>query len=81
VEARALVAGRMQPLVVEGRVIHQIGMPWHFGWGGIATGDIANDLTALIQDPNSRIHEGMAFTCDFRKGRKRLTLAREEGET
>ena len=42
-------------------------MPWHFGYGGIATGAIANDLSALIEDPNSRIHEGKAFTCNLRK--------------
>jgi formate dehydrogenase major subunit len=68
-EARALVTDRIQPLVIDGKRIHQIGMPWHFGFGGLATGDIANDLTPLIEDPNSRIHEAKAFTCDIRAGR------------
>jgi formate dehydrogenase major subunit len=70
VEAKALVTDRMQPLTIDGRTMHQVGMPWHFGWGGIATGDIANDLSALIEDPNSKIHEGKSFTCNLRKGRK-----------
>ena len=35
----------------------------------IATGDIANDLTAIVGDPNTTIHEGKAFTCNLRKGR------------
>jgi formate dehydrogenase major subunit len=65
--ARALVTERLQPLVVDGRTIHQVGMPWHFGYGGLARGGIANDLSALIEDPNSRIHEAKAFTCNLRK--------------
>ncbi len=42
-------------------------MPWHFGWEGYATGDIANVLTAIVGDPNTTIHEGKAFTCNLRK--------------
>ncbi|MBX5493668.1 MAG: formate dehydrogenase, partial [Chloroflexi bacterium] len=67
ITTRALVTARVQPLVVSGRVLHQIGMPWHFGYGGLARGAIANDLSALIEDPNSRIHEAKAFTCNLRK--------------
>jgi formate dehydrogenase major subunit len=70
VEARAMVTERMQPLKIAGKTVHQVGMPWHFGWGGLATGDIANDLSALIEDPNSKIHEGKSFTCNLRAGRK-----------
>ncbi len=67
IEVRALVTERLQPLTIDGRTVHQIGMPWHFGYGGIATGAIANELSALIEDPNSRIHEGKAFTCNLRR--------------
>jgi formate dehydrogenase major subunit len=70
-EARALVTERMQPLVVDGKPLHQVGMPWHFGFGGLATGDIANDLSALVEDPNSNIHEAKSFTCNVRRGRVR----------
>ena len=69
VEARALVTLRLKPLQLDGRVVHQIGMPWHFGFGGIARGDEANNLSALVEDPNSLIHEAKAFTCALRKGR------------
>ncbi|GBD16318.1 Formate dehydrogenase subunit alpha [bacterium HR26] len=72
-EARALVTDRIQPLMIHGRKVHQIGMPWHFGYKGYAQGGIANNLSALIEDPNSRIHEAKAFTCNLRKGR----IARE----
>jgi len=68
-DARALVTDRIGPLVVDGKTLHQVGMPWHFGYGGLAKGGIANDLSALIEDPNSRIHEAKSFTCNVRKGR------------
>ena len=67
------MSDRIQPLVIHGRKVHQIGMPWHFGYKGYAQGGIANDLSALIEDPNSRIHEAKSFTCNLRKGR----IARE----
>lgn len=68
-EARALVTDRLQPLTLNGKTVHQVGMPWHYGYGGLATGGVANNLSALIEDPNSRIHEGKAFTCTLHKGR------------
>ena len=66
---RAPLAANMERLArfIDGRTVHQIGMPWHFGYGGIAKGAIANDLSALIEDPNSRIHEGKSFTCSLRR--------------
>jgi formate dehydrogenase major subunit len=69
VETRALVTERIPPLRIDGRHMHQVGMPWHFGYGGLAQGAIANDLSALVADPNSFIHEAKAFTCNLRKGR------------
>jgi formate dehydrogenase major subunit len=69
IETRALVTERLRPFEIDGRRIYQIGMPWHFGWEGYATGDIANTLSAIVGDPNTTIHEGKAFTCDLRKGR------------
>ena len=68
-EARALVTERLQPLTIDGRTVHHIGMPWHFGFGGLARGGIANNLSALLEDPNSLIHEAKSFTCTLRRGR------------
>jgi formate dehydrogenase major subunit len=68
ITTRAMVTERMQPLVIDGKRVHQVGLPWHFGFGGIAQGGIANDVSALIEDPNSLIHEAKAFTCSVRKG-------------
>lgn len=69
VQTRALVTDRLRPFRVDGRVVHQIGMPWHFGWEGYATGDIANVLTSIVADPNTSMHENKALTCALRKGR------------
>jgi formate dehydrogenase major subunit len=69
VETRALVTARLRPFDLNGRRIYQIGMPWHFGWQGYSTGDVANMLTSVVGDPNTTIHEGKSFTCNLRKGR------------
>jgi formate dehydrogenase major subunit len=69
IETRALVTERLRPLAIQGRRIYQIGLPWHYGWQGYATGDIVNTLSAIVGDPNTTIHEGKAFTCGLRKGR------------
>jgi len=70
IETRALVTGRLQPLTIGGEKVHQVGLPWHFGYSGIATGAIANDLSTLVEDPNSLIHEAKSFTCAVRPGRR-----------
>ena len=70
VEARVLVTPRLRPLYLDGGVVHVIGMPWHFGYMGIAKGDVANTLSAMVGDPNVSIHEAKAFTCNLRAGRK-----------
>jgi formate dehydrogenase major subunit len=71
VEARALVTRRLRPFTIDGKKIYQIGMPWHWGYMGIATGDVVNNVSSLVGDPNVTIHEGKAFTADIRKGRAR----------
>jgi formate dehydrogenase major subunit len=70
IEARVMVTERMTPLRVQGRTIHQVGVPYHWGKRGIATGDVVNDLFALALDPNVHIQEVKAATCDIRPGRR-----------
>jgi formate dehydrogenase major subunit len=69
IEAKALVTERLRPLEIDGRSVYQIGLPWHFGWHGYATGDVVNTLSAIVGDPNTSIHEAKAFTCTLKKGR------------
>jgi formate dehydrogenase major subunit len=59
----------MMPLRVAGRLIHQIGFPWHYGYEGLVRGAAANDLVPMVGEPNVTIHEGKVLTCDLRRGR------------
>jgi formate dehydrogenase major subunit len=70
IEARVLVTSRMRPLTVQGRIVHQIGLPYHWGTNGLSTGDSANDLAHLSLDPNVHIQEVKAMACDIRPGRR-----------
>jgi formate dehydrogenase major subunit len=70
IEARALVTRRMRPFTIEGSTIHEIGLPWHWGWQAVARGDVVNNLSSLVADPNVTIHEGKVFTCNIRAGRR-----------
>jgi len=70
IEARVLVTDRVKPVTVEGRVVHQVGLPYHWGSRGLTTGDGANELTHMALDPNVHIMESKAFSCDIRPGRR-----------
>jgi formate dehydrogenase major subunit len=70
VEARVLVTDRMTPLTVHGRVLHQVGLPYHWGPNGYTRGDAANELLHLSLDPNTHIQETKALACDIRPGRR-----------
>ncbi len=67
IEAVAIVTARFKPFKVNGQIVHQVGMPWHFGWGGLATGDSANDLTPHVGDANTTIPEYKAFLVDIER--------------
>src|SRR5204862_3858161 len=70
VEARVMVTERMRPLTVAGRVVHQVGLPYHWGGRGLAKGDVVNDLFSLALDPNVHIQEVKAASCDIVPGRR-----------
>ncbi|MCP2334293.1 formate dehydrogenase [Actinoalloteichus caeruleus] len=70
IEARVVVTDRMTPLFVQGRTVHQIGMPYHWGPNGYTTGDSANELSSITLDPNAHIQEVKAWTADIRPGRR-----------
>ncbi len=67
IRARALVTRRIRPFHIGGKTVHHVGMPWHWGWQGIVTGDVVNELTSLVGDPNVSIHEAKAFVCNVEK--------------
>ena len=70
IEARVLVTDRVRPVRVNGRLTHQVGLPYHWGSRGLTTGGSANDLLHLVLDPNVHIMETKGLTCDIRPGRR-----------
>ena len=70
IEARVLVTRRLKPMPLGGGVVHQVGLPYHWGTNGLSRGDAANDLFEIVLDPNVHIQESKAATCDIRPGRR-----------
>ena len=68
IRAKALVTRRIRPFLIQGKTIHHVGMPWHWGYKGVVTGDVVNDLAALVGDPNVTIHEAKVFVCRIERG-------------
>jgi formate dehydrogenase major subunit len=77
IEARVMITERVVPLRVGGRIIHQIGLPYHWGVGASAltSGDSANDLFGVTLDPNVHIQETKVATCDIQPGRRPVGAA------
>jgi formate dehydrogenase major subunit len=67
IEARALVTTRMPSLEIDGRIVHQVGLPYHWGNRGLVTGDVVNDLLAISEEPNVKIFESKGLTCNLEK--------------
>lgn len=66
--AIAMVTKRLKPFTVQGNVIHQVGIPWHYGWVYPKNGgDAANLLTPSVGDPNTGIPETKAFMVNITK--------------
>jgi formate dehydrogenase major subunit len=63
--AKAMVTGRIRPMIIDGKKTYQIGLPIHQGYRGIAEDEgrnartLANRLTPTVYDPN-------AFTPEFK---------------
>ncbi|MGI8622478.1 MAG: molybdopterin dinucleotide binding domain-containing protein, partial [Solirubrobacteraceae bacterium] len=70
IEARALVTDRIKPLTIDGHEVHTLGLPYHWGDQGLATGDSANDLMPLVLDRNVHISEFKTATGDIQPGRR-----------
>ncbi len=68
VEAVAMVTKRFRPFLIEGHEVHQVGLPWHYGWVWPPDGgDSANLLSPSAGDPNTRIPETKAFMVNVKK--------------
>jgi formate dehydrogenase major subunit len=66
--AIAIVTKRFKPFKVLGQTVHQIGIPWHFGWMTPKDGgDSANLITPSVGDANTGIPETKALMANLRK--------------
>jgi ferredoxin len=77
IEAHALVTPRIQALSIGGKIVHQVGLPFHWGYSGLVKGDIANDLVA-ISEGAERAHHGSERPALQRK--TWTTLARRQNK-
>jgi len=68
IQAVAVVTKRFKPFQVDGKTVHQIGLPWHWGFQGLCVGDSANDLSPYVGDANTMIPEYKAFLVRVTKG-------------
>jgi len=62
-----MASPRMTPATSHGVVTEVVGMPWHWGYRGMFTGDSANLLTPHVGDANTNIPEYKAFLCNVVK--------------
>jgi len=68
IKAVAVVTKRIKPLQVNGRTVHQVGIPLHWGFKGIARrGYLANILTPFVGDANTQTPEFKSFLVNIEK--------------
>jgi formate dehydrogenase major subunit len=54
---------------LNGKTVHQIALPYHYGTAGLVRGGAANDLLTISGEPNVTIMEAKACTCNIVPGR------------
>ena len=68
IEAVAVVTKRIRALSVDGRTVHTVGIPIHWGFTGLAKpGYLANTLTPFVGDANVQTPEFKAFLVKVEK--------------
>ena len=67
VRVKAIVTERIQPITVNGKTVHEVAMPWHWGFKGLSTGPSANLLTIDATDVSANIPETKVCLCKVEK--------------
>ena len=68
IEAVAVVTKRIRALNIEGKTVHTVGIPIHWGFTGLARpGYLANTLTPFVGDGNTQTPEFKAFLVKVEK--------------
>ncbi len=64
---KCIVTERIQPLTINDKTVHEVAMPWHWGFRGLSTGASANVLTIDAVDVSAHIPEYKACLCKVEK--------------
>ncbi|PXX77676.1 formate dehydrogenase-N subunit alpha [Rivihabitans pingtungensis] len=68
IKAKAVVTKRMKPLAINQQTVHQIGIPLHWGWEGVAKkGFLTNVLPPFVGDCNTQTPEYKSFLVNIEK--------------
>jgi formate dehydrogenase major subunit len=67
VEAVAMVTQRFKPFTIGDQVVHEVGMPYCYGWHTPNVGDSVNLLTPTVGDANTMIPETKAFMVGIKR--------------
>ncbi|MGE8616389.1 MAG: molybdopterin dinucleotide binding domain-containing protein, partial [Achromobacter spanius] len=68
IKAVALVTKRLRALTIEGKTVHHVGIPIHWGFVGLAKpGFLTNTLTPFVGDGNSQTPEFKSFLVKVEK--------------
>ncbi len=73
IKVKAFVTPRLQPMVIDGKKCHVVGIPWNYGFFGEDPAGLANTVTSANMltpqagDPNVRIPEYKAFMVNVRR--------------
>jgi formate dehydrogenase major subunit len=68
IKAAAVVTKRMSVVQCDGKTVHTVGIPIHWGFVGVAKdGFLANTLTPYVADANSQTPEYKAFLVNIEK--------------
>jgi formate dehydrogenase major subunit len=66
--AKAVVTKRIKPLKVNGKEVHTVGIPLHWGFDGLTKpGYLTNTLTPFVADANVHTPEFKAFLVNVEK--------------
>ena len=68
IKAVALVTKRIKPMTIEGKTVHHVGIPIHWGFKGLTkAGFLANTLTPFVGDGNTNTPEFKTFLVKVEK--------------
>ena len=69
IKVRAVVTKRVKPLTINGKTVHQIGIPLHGGWENVSGRQqyLVNSLTPFVGDCNTETPEYKAFLVNIEK--------------